>query len=217
MSSWIILISLIRMLYSVQSTPKPWYCRIIPSCCVRMQSHEHDDVIDVRRESRDASSSGGSVSRPLSLSLSHSQNPLIGFSRKMTRHTSATTYLESTVMHLVDSHHVSCELRAFVETQTDANFDHKWTYVDIFSRTILAMSSFQERKESLAHFQYGQTTSFKDVLQQNATLLVLDGRHTIFDNIPFSEQMVQTLIKNNVPFIASQNYYHTINVIRPHF
>eukprot|EP01083_Nonionella_stella_P273122 926427_1 len=76
------------------------------------------------------------------------------------------------------------------------------------------MSSFQQRKESLAHFMHGQAT-FSEV--QNATLLVLDGRHTTFDNIPFSEQMVQQLIKNNVPFIASQNYYHTINVIRPHF
>eukprot|EP01083_Nonionella_stella_P280399 953954_1 len=108
---------------------------------------------------------------------------------------------------------ISEELRAQIETQAN-----KWSYVDIasVSRVIYSMSSFLERKDHLAHSRR-DAHSYSDVHLENPTLLVLDGRHMIYDNIPFSERMAQTLTRNNVAFIASENYYHTLNVIRPHF
>eukprot|EP01083_Nonionella_stella_P074126 200906_1 len=86
------------------------------------------------------------------------------------------------------------------------------------------MSSFLRRKDYLARndrlshaVRERKEALFNEILSQNATLLVVDGRHTIFDSVPFSERMVQSLMQNNVAFIASEHHHHTLNVIRPHF
>eukprot|EP01083_Nonionella_stella_P261988 891362_1 len=79
-------------------------------------------------------------------------------------------------------------------------------------RSLTSTSSGQEPIET----ETSRVSPMSRNMVQNATLLVLGDRHTIFDSVPFNEQIVEILTQNGVRFTTSENYNHTLNIIRPH-
>eukprot|EP01083_Nonionella_stella_P193546 714737_1 len=194
MPSWIILISLIQILPIASSPSIPWYKRYITNCCGCTKEEQHAKIdgrlIVMHTTASQTSSKRDSARNPLVTASGISGLTATNYFTTNSKSYSRTLTLPFTVN----------------TAQTD------WQHVKKISHDIQSMSPIITRKHKLLWkpFDSGCNSTV------NATLLVFDGRHTIFDSIEFSEQIVQILKQNDVPFIASQHNDHTLNIIRPH-
>eukprot|EP01083_Nonionella_stella_P157900 513180_1 len=186
---------------------RPWYRYLVPSCCVP------SDEQTIEEQSSNTDSSQNPLSHSYSRSMRSSYydsglsatNYLSGLSRL------ATSVLEPTAEKSKDT--VSSTTHSLSLLELD---NWNWQHINTLSTLIQSSPGFQERKIELryTHEAMHIRSAIDDDHLHHATLLVLDGRHTIFDSVPYNLSLVQTLISKQVVFFKSRKH-QTLHIIRP--
>eukprot|EP01084_Bolivina_argentea_P184976 319008_1 len=80
---------------------------------------------------------------------------------------------------------------------------------------ILQSSEYSNRKHIIKFEMKNKTKSeLKPEQYSESSLLILDGRQTIFDSVEYNPLLIRILQKHALLFFRSDNYVDTINVIR---